>query len=84
MIACQKGNLKIVQMLIERGRACCFRSKGFFIAFDRGDESLMNYLISQCDLRREKHQDRTALDCLINRGYLEMTKRLICYVSCAS
>ena len=79
VVACEKGNLKIVQMLIERGRASRFRETGFFIAFERGDEPLMNYLISRCDLRHSTHDGRTAFDCLINRGYIQLAQRLICY-----
>jgi ankyrin repeat protein len=66
IIACERGNLNIVQMLIERGLPRRFRSDAFFIAFERGDEAMMNYLVTRCDLRKSEDHDRTALDCIIS------------------
>ena len=78
LIACEKGNLIIVQMLIERGHAWSFRASAFFVALDRGHEAIMNYLVTKCDLQEsEKCGGRAALDSVINRGYIETAKLLI-------
>ena len=80
LVACGKGNLNIVQMLIERSGAWYFRESAFFIAFEQGHEEIMNYLITKCDLRKCVFREgRTALDCVISGGYIETAKLLIHY-----
>ena len=66
-------------MLIESDHAEDFRSNAFFIPFERGDEPLMNYLVSHCDLRKSIHAGRTTLDCVISRRHMETAKLLIYY-----
>ena len=36
----------------------------------------MNYLISRSDLRNCVHDDRTAFDCLISQGYIQLAEHL--------
>ena len=79
-IACEKGNLNIVQILVEHDRTWPFPTNAFFIAFEQGHEHIMNYLVAKCDLRESVNRDGlTALDRLISRGYLEIAKLLIHY-----
>ena len=73
LIACRNSNLKIVQMLIEHDRGKSVRSTGFFIAFEQGNELSM---ISRSDLRNCVHDDRTAFDCLISQGYIQLAEHL--------
>ena len=79
LIACEKGNLNIVQMLIECGHAWCFRINALFHALDQGHQTISNYLITKCDHRKSDSRGRTVLDSLISRGYIETAKLLIHY-----
>ena len=60
-------------MLIEHDRGKSVRSTGFFIAFEQGNELSM---ISRSDLRNCVHDDRTAFDCLISQGYIQLAEHL--------
>ena len=79
LMACEKGNLDIVQMLFERDGRLSFRTRAFSIAFEHGHEQIMNYLVTKCNLKNYENHHRTALDCVISRGYIETAKLLIHY-----
>ncbi|UJR19677.1 hypothetical protein I4U23_022811 [Adineta vaga] len=78
-IACERNDMNLVRKLVERGHASAALCKAFFIAFEGGNEALMNYLAARCDVRQEDHLGRTALDCVINAGYMDTAKTLICH-----
>ena len=80
LLACEKGNLNLVQILIERRGTCYFRDHVFFRSFDQGHQQIMNYLITKCDLRKAvNYEGQTALDCVFSQEYIETAKLLIHY-----
>ena len=79
LLACEKGNLNIVQMLIECDCASSYRNHAFFLALYGGHEQIMNYLITKSDFRKAGRLGRTLLDSVISQGYIETAKLLIHY-----
>ncbi|CAF1586682.1 unnamed protein product [Adineta ricciae] len=76
-IACEKNNLDLVKKLVERGRAKTFQSQAFFIACQQGNEMIMNYLATRCNVQYRDRRGQTALDYAIRGGYTEVIRTLI-------
>ncbi|CAF0935501.1 unnamed protein product [Adineta ricciae] len=78
-IACERDDLDLVRKLVERGHARALASRAFFIAFERGNETIMNCLAARCNVQQKDHLGRTTLDYAVRAGYMEVIKTLICH-----
>lgn len=79
--ACSKGNLELVQQLVERGHANVNRCGVLIHAAQNGHETIVNYLLStNCDPnRRTKNYNERALHAASRRNHLGIVKALLDY-----
>ncbi|CAF4745365.1 unnamed protein product [Rotaria sp. Silwood2] len=61
-IACERGDLSLVQALVERGRANTNSSAALLIAIDQGYDEIVDYLIRRCNVHEMGYFEQLTVD----------------------